>query len=72
MSKQSPMSATPLIHDLVRQGRIRPNQGAKLLELRRDLRRQRMRQSRGFVGTAIVFLVTLIFVIFGARRNTSA
>lgn len=69
MNERTNMSATPLIHQLVRDGRARPRDGALLLELRRDLQKQRVRQSRGVLGSVLVGLAIFVLGAFGFKRS---
>jgi hypothetical protein len=64
------MTATPMIHDLVREGRVSPQDGALLIELRRDLahrRERKLRPQSAFVRIAIGIGV-LILAVLGVRR----
>ena len=64
------MTATPMIHDLVREGRVSPQDGALLIELRRDLaqrRERKMRPQNAFVRIAVGFGV-LVLAVLGVRR----
>ena len=64
------MTATPMIHDLVREGRVSPQQGATLLELRRDVakRREQKLHPRGAFVRIAVGLGVLILAVLGVRR----
>lgn len=64
------MTATPMIHDLVREGRVSPQDGAYLMELRRDIAHRRelkMRPQNAFVRIAVGVGV-LILAVLGVRR----
>ncbi len=65
------LKATPLIHQLVREGRATPDEGAHLIELRRSLQKQRVRRSRGFAGTVLFTLVFVVLGLFGIRRQSA-
>lgn len=64
------MTATPMIHDLVREGRVSPEHGAVLLELRRDVvsRRERRLHPRGALVRIAVGLGVLVLAVLGVRR----
>lgn len=62
------MRATPMIQDLVLRGRATPGEGARLLELRRDLRREQVRKDRGKTTTILLGISLFILGIFGFRR----
>lgn len=64
------MTATPMIHDLVREGRVSPEHGAMLLELRRDVaqRRERRLRPRGALVRIAVGLGVLVLAVLGVRR----
>lgn len=64
------MTATPMIHDLVREGRVSPQDGALLIELRRDVahhRERKLRPQSALVRLA-VGLGVLILAVLGVRR----
>jgi hypothetical protein len=64
------MPATPMIHDLVREGRVSPRDGALLIELRRDVakhRERKLRPQNAFVRIAVGIGV-LILAVLGVRR----
>lgn len=65
------MTGTPMIHDLVREGRVTPKQGARLIELRRDLaqRRERKKSPERRIMRFFVWAVTLGLSMFGVRNS---
>lgn len=65
------MAATQAIHDHVREGRVTPEQGATLLEVRRELDEKRARHAfRGsLVAQAIALLGAFVLIILGIRRD---
>lgn len=65
------MAATQAIHDHVREGRVTPDQGAALLELRRELDEKRARHAlRGSFGAQVVALLgAFVLIILGIRRD---
>lgn len=67
------MSGTPMIHDLVSEGRATPEQGALLIEFRHELAVSRERkQRRGHPLTrALMAIVTFVVVLLGIRRASA-
>lgn len=64
------MMATPLISDLVREGRATPKDGAYLMELREDLRsRREQRIHIGPFARIALTLGTVILALLGIRRS---
>ena len=66
---------TPMIHDLVRERRISPEQGARMLELRRSLAaRRRALDIRRLPAYARIFVAigTLVLAVIGIRRENNA
>ena len=72
MKDETTMSATPMIHQLVVDGRLRPDQGAMLLEMGRDIQSEQARQARGRLATIGVTLVLFVLAMFGFRRSSQA
>lgn len=64
------MTATPVIHDLVREGRLSPEHGAVLLELRHAVTRRREQRlhPRGALVRIAVGLGVLVLAVLGVRR----
>ena len=67
------MNGTPMIHELVREGRATPEQGALLIEFRRDLAesRERKRRSRKPLTNFLIAVGTFVLVLLGIRSNNT-
>lgn len=67
------MSGTQKIHDLVQEGRATPEQGALLIEFRRDLESSRERQLRKAspLMSALIALGGFLLVLLGVRSSNS-
>jgi hypothetical protein len=62
-----------MIHDLVSEGRATPEQGALLIEFRRELEAGRERQFRKSSPWAFVMAIgTFVLVLLGVRSNSSS
>jgi hypothetical protein len=72
MSTTDNSDATQMIHHLVRERRVSPADGARLIEVRRDLQHRRNRsdllRKHPMVGLVMLFGV-IILGIFGFRRS---
>jgi len=68
------MSGTQKIHDLVQEGRATPEQGALLIEFRRELESSRERQiqkSSPLIG-ALLAIGAFLLVLVGIRSNNAS
>lgn len=67
------MSGTPMIHDLVSEGRATPEQGALLIEFRHELEvsRERKRLSGHPIARALMAIATFVIVLLGVRRASA-
>lgn len=61
------LTATPMIHKLVREGRASAKEGARLLQLRQEMQKQQDRP-RGVFSTVIVAAAAFVLAMFGVRR----
>ena len=66
------MTGTPMIHDLVRDGRATPEQGALLIEFRRELAasRERKLRARRPALAALFTIGTFVLILLGIRKDS--
>lgn len=66
------MAGTQVIHDLVREGRATPDDGALLLQLRREIGvgRDRPKLDGGWATKLVVVLGVVVLALLGIRRDS--
>jgi len=67
------MAPTSMIHDMVRSGRVSPEDGAHLLELREEIveRRERKHMPRSFTVRLLLVVGVFVLAMLGVRRQNS-
>lgn len=65
-------STAPSIHQLVRERRLSPRQGAHLLEVRRTVRAARERRARKPITKLVIAVAGLVLAMLGFPRQQSS
>jgi hypothetical protein len=65
-------TGTPMIHDLVSEVRATPEQGALLIEFRRELAesRERKLRSRSPITNMLIAMGAFVLVLLGVRKQS--